>query len=266
MFTLKNPRALIAKAALATGLVLSFSSPAHAVTKCGSNSGESNTIGGDNSNFWSYYAIKMITNVASKQTCLNTQTDFKRHFNIKWTMEAADANLVTGMGWKFGDTRTVNYNYSRFNGNGTSYMALYGWACGSRFNELQEYYVVETYPGTSFKPFGAGGTWTKTVNGSTYDYYITLRPQGSGNACSASQPSATRAGPAFYQYWAVRRNKRAPQAAGAAAHVITFATHTAEWSAGTRGFRTDWLAGGYEIMGVEAFGRSTGELDLTSWK
>jgi len=131
-------------------------------------------------------------------------------FDCEWTSTPAAAgglrgNILFRRGQKFPTTQKhgqignikVDYKstYTVTNGN-ISYLCVYGWTR----NPLIEYYIVDSW-GNSRPPGGWSGASNKgtiTVDGDTYDIYVSDR---------VNQPSidGTRT---FKQYWSVRRNKR----------------------------------------------------------
>ena len=161
------------------------------------------------------------------------------NYSVTWNL--GSGNFVGGKGWSTGSSsRKVNYNAGVWAPSGNAYLTLYGWTR----NPLIEYYVVDSWG--SWRPPGGTAQGSVTTDGGTYDLYRTQR---------VNQPSidGTRT---FYQYWSVRRTKRATGSNAA----ITFSNHVNAWSS------KGWNLGthSYQIMATEGF-QSSGSSNLTVW-
>jgi endo-1,4-beta-xylanase len=161
------------------------------------------------------------------------------NYSVNWNL--GSGNFVGGKGWSTGSSsRKVNYNAGVWAPSGNAYLTLYGWTR----NPLIEYYVVDSWG--SWRPPGGTSQGSVTTDGGTYDLYRTQR---------VNQPSieGTRT---FYQYWSVRRTKRATGSNVS----ITFSNHVNAWS--SKGWNLG--AHAYQIMATEGF-QSSGRSNLTVW-
>jgi endo-1,4-beta-xylanase len=161
------------------------------------------------------------------------------NYSVNWNL--GSGNFVGGKGWSTGSSsRKVNYNAGVWAPTGNAYLTLYGWTR----NPLIEYYVVDSWG--SWRPPGGTSQGSVTTDGGTYDLYRTQR---------VNQPSieGTRT---FYQYWSVRRTKRATGSNVS----ITFSNHVNAWS--SKGWNLG--AHAYQIMATEGF-QSSGRSNLTVW-
>ena len=161
------------------------------------------------------------------------------NYDVTWNL--GSGNMVTGKGWSTGSSsRIVNYNAGIWSPSGNAYLTLYGWTR----SPLIEYYVVDSWG--SWRPPGGTSVGTVTSDGGTYDLYRTQR-------VNAPSIDGTRT---FYQYWSVRRSKRATGSNQA----ITFANHVNAWRS------KGWNLGShvYQIMATEGY-QSSGRSNLTVW-
>ena len=108
-------------------------------------------------------------------------------------------NALFRIGKKFGSTKkyseygSISFDFAAdYQPNGNSYLCVYGWTQ----SPLIEYYIVESW-GT-WRPPGSGYLSTVTVDGDSYDIYVTTR---------TNQPSIEGT-TTFKQYWSVRQSKR----------------------------------------------------------
>ena len=117
-------------------------------------------------------------------------------FDCKWSNIN---NALFRIGKKWDCTKTwqqlgnvaVSYNVD-YQPNGNSYMCVYGWTR----SPLIEYYIVDSW-GT-WRPPGGTSKGTITVDGGTYDIYVTDR---------INQPSID-GNTTFKQFWSVRTAKK----------------------------------------------------------
>lgn len=165
------------------------------------------------------------------------------NYSVSWS--GGNYNFVGGKGWSTGSsTKVVGYNAGVWSpGSSNAYLTLYGWTR----NALVEYYVVDSWG--SWRPPGGTSAGTVTSDGGTYDLYRTQR---------VNQPSIDGTA-TFYQYWSVRRSKRAT----GQNNTITFANHVNAWKS------KGWYLGtshAYQVMATEVFNpASSGSSNLTAW-
>ncbi len=190
----------------------------------------SNQTGTNNGYFYSYW----------KDTGTVTMTlGSGGNYSVNWNL--GSGNFVGGKGWSTGSSsRTVNYNAGVWAPSGNAYLTLYGWTR----NPLIEYYVVDSWG--SWRPPGGTSQGSVSTDGGTYDLYRTQR---------VNQPSIEGT-KTFYQYWSVRRTKRATGSNVS----ITFSNHVNAWRS------KGWNLGShdYQIMATEGF-QSSGRSNLTVW-
>lgn len=108
--------------------------------------------------------------------------------------------------WQQLGTISVAYNVD-YRPNGNSYMCVYGWTR----NPLIEYYIVDSWG--SWRPPGSNSMGTITVDGGTYDIYVTDR---------INQPSID-GNTTFKQFWSVRTQKKT-------SGVISVSKHFEAWT------------------------------------
>ncbi|KAF2271595.1 glycoside hydrolase [Westerdykella ornata] len=129
-------------------------------------------------------------------------------YTVTWSNTG---NFFGGKGWSPGSGRNVTYSGSWDGAQGNSYVSLYGWMQ----NPLIEYYIVESFgtydPGSAF----SAPKETITVDGGTYNIYITRRTIAGGE------------GPGHWtvltQLWSVRQQKRVGGTINAQAHLDAWA-------------------------------------------
>ncbi|MFW5960156.1 MAG: glycoside hydrolase family 11 protein, partial [Chitinivibrionales bacterium] len=117
-------------------------------------------------------------------------------FSCEWS---GIENVLFRTGEKLGSDQTyqemgdINVEFGAdYNPDGNSYLCIYGWT----EDPLVEYYIVESWG--SWRPPGEGQQGSITVDGASYDLFVTERvnkPSIQGNAT-------------FDQYWSVRTSKR----------------------------------------------------------
>jgi endo-1,4-beta-xylanase len=210
--------------AFSSALLFSVTQQSYAQTVC------SNQTGTNNGFFYSFWKD-------TGSACMTMGSG--GNYDVSWNL--GSGNMVVGKGWSTGSSsRTVGYNAGIWQPSGNAYLTLYGWTR----NPLIEYYVVDSW-GT-FRP--PGGTPLGSVNsdGGTYDLYRAQR-------FNAPSIDGTRT---FYQYWSVRRTKRAT----GSNQTITFANHVNAW----RNVGLSLGSHAYQIMATEGF-QSSGRSNLTVW-
>jgi endo-1,4-beta-xylanase len=221
---LKKPSTKALLLAFSSVLLLSATLRTNAQTICSNQTG---TQGGFFYSFWK----------DTGSACMTLGSG--GNYDVSWNL--GSGNLVVGKGWSTGSSsRRVGYNAGIWQPSGNAYLTLYGWTR----NPLIEYYVVDSW-GT-FRP--PGGTPLGSVNsdGGTYDLYRAQR-------FNAPSIDGTRT---FYQYWSVRRTKRAT----GSNQTITFANHVNAW----RNLGLNLGSHAYQIMATEGF-QSSGRSNLTVW-
>lgn len=101
---------------------------------------------------------------------------------------------------------SIEYDAEYNNPTQNTYLCVYGWTK----SPLIEYYIVDSWG--SWRPPGAESKGQISVDGGTYDVYVTDR---------INQPSI-EGNTTFKQYWSVRTSKRT-------SGTISVSTHFAEW-------------------------------------
>ncbi|MGN0621334.1 MAG: glycoside hydrolase family 11 protein [Porcipelethomonas sp.] len=130
---------------------------------------------------------------------------------------------------------SINYEAEYNNPDQNTYLCVYGWTK----SPLIEYYIVDSWG--SWRPPGAESKGQISVDGGTYDVYVTDR---------INQPSIEGT-TTFKQYWSVRTSKRT-------SGTISVSTHFAEWE--KMGMETGVL---YEAaLNVEGY-QSSGTANVT---
>ena len=136
-------------------------------------------------------------------------------FRATWAL-GSGGDFLARAGLSFGSDQThdqigtisADYAFTKPEGNGFSWVAVYGWT----FEPLTEYYIVEDWtggrPATNYTHEG-----TITVDGGTYDIYRNLR-------VNAMSPVGLTD---FDQYWSIRQE---PSQCG---HV-SISAHFNEWN------------------------------------
>ena len=110
-------------------------------------------------------------------------------------------NILFRMGKKYNETQThrqigtftLEYAFSDYDPEGTSYVTVYGWTV----NPLVEFYIVENWGPNNYKG-GGGYIKTVTIGGDEYEIHKTVR---------TNQPSI-KGNRNFEQYWSIRRTRR----------------------------------------------------------
>jgi len=147
------------------------------------------------------------------------------------------SDVVAGMGWNPGASKTINYNVGSLSG-GYNMVGIYGWTT----SPLIEYYVCE---------FGSNknGTQVNTVSsdGHTYTFYKHQQ---------VSQPSIQGTA-TFWQYldnWG--------GSATGSNRTVNMTNHINNWkSNGGQGFGSF----NYQILAIEAWSGQTGSINATIW-
>lgn len=130
---------------------------------------------------------------------------------------------------------SIEYEAEYNNPDQNTYLCVYGWTK----SPLIEYYIVDSWG--SWRPPGAESKGQISVDGGTYDVYVTDR---------INQPSI-EGNTTFKQYWSVRTSKRT-------SGTISVSTHFAEWE--KMGMETGKL---YEAaLNVEGY-QSSGTANVT---
>ncbi|MGN1085909.1 MAG: glycoside hydrolase family 11 protein, partial [Porcipelethomonas sp.] len=130
---------------------------------------------------------------------------------------------------------SIEYEAEYNNPDQNTYLCVYGWTK----SPLIEYYIVDSWG--SWRPPGAESKGQISVDGGTYDVYVTDR---------INQPSI-EGNTTFKQYWSVRTSKRT-------SGTISVSTHFAEWE--KMGMETGVL---YEAaLNVEGY-QSSGTANVT---
>lgn len=244
---------------------------AAAIAGCGASasSGPSEKIicegaaGTHDDKFFTFYSVSM-----SDDTCMTMFESKSKHFSYKWNGSRDGADVVGGMGWEIGSkSRDIGYNVGDFSNLyeseeegkfGSIYISVYGWDCTEAGSDMVEYYIVENWHGDEFRPYDNSKKapaiklqTTAKINGSVYDIYETTQIQ---------QPNACGPGNAdFKQYWSIRRDK-APIGVN---NIISFSKHVDAWATSDLKLSNNM---GYQVMGPEGIGYSSGQLNMTVWE
>ncbi len=213
--------------------------------------------------YFTFYSVSM-----SDDTCMTIFDSESKHFSYKWNGSRDGADVVGGMGWEVGNkTRDIGYNVGDFSNLyenhddgkfGSIYISVYGWDCTEAGSNMVEYYIVENWHGDEFRPYDNSKQapaiklqTTEEINGSVYDIYETTQIQ---------QPNACGPGNAdFKQYWSIRRTK-APIGVN---NIISFSKHVDAWNKSDLTLSNNM---GYQVMGPEGIGYSSGQLNMTVWE
>jgi len=160
-------------------------------------------------------------------------TNTARGFKAEWTK--GNDNYLARKGVRPGSKSPVVTYSAKYQPNGVSYLAIYGWTQ----KPLIEYYIVDSWGG--WRPPGTRVIGTVNANGGTYDIYTATR---------VNKPSIEGT-KTFTQFWSVRQTKRT-------SGIITVASHFEAWAKFGLTMGTF-----YEVSLVIEGYRSSGSADVT---
>lgn len=229
--------------------------------------------------FTSYFASGTVATTDMRYDTRNRVPSTSERVSLRWNGNSALDDYVAGVGWQSGSsnkTRTISYKVNSFSktsnstpASGLATVGAYGWLCPELGGGSQrvEYYIVDTWLAynsagspTRFVPFMGASRGSANISGNMYDLYVT--PSVSrGHGCGAGSAS-------FIQLWAVRQS----QTNTTADRSISMTNFFAAWSGKKlrNSNNTDSTSdislsanAGYLIVGMEGFGRTRGELDIT---
>jgi len=216
--------------------------------------------------FYSWFELSQ-NDIKTCDVKIGFYNDAGRHYRAEWKVAKSwGEDAIGGLGWNRGSKdRKIGYNVGELTSNSSiqkALIALYGWSC--KDNVSQEYYVVDTWKGSSkYVPWDetinapATSKGTVRANNATYDVYVVDR--------DGAQFCGTGNDRQFKQYWSVRRSPTTIGSNGS----IDFRPHVNRWDNADLGFLPSGLGNGYQILATEIFGDANieheGAVDISLW-
>ena len=277
----------VASAAIAAANLFTIAAPASAQTwmtwRTGTNTGQAAhlpRVDRMDGLYTSYFASGTVSTTDMRYNT-DRRSSASERVSLRWNGNSSNDDYVAGVGWAPNDsankTRTISYRVHKFaktsNDNPSSGFAVagaYGWLCPELGGGSQrvEYYVVDSWLAfnssgrpTRFRPYQGESRGSVTISGNGYDLFATPTVHR-GHGCGAGNAD-------FIQLWAVRQSQTNSTTA---TRSIDMGTFFGAWS-GKKLVNADGSASstdisvaanpGYQIIGVEGFGETRGELDVT---